>query len=425
MKKLIPLTLLFLINLSMFAQVDINYQKPPKEILELADVEMAPSMRIDDQGERMVLLYRNQYKSIAELAEKEMRLAGLRINPKTNISSRERYYNNIAVMKVGDKKEQYVSGLPDNPRYSNFSWSPDEKFMAFTNTTSEGVELWILDVDEGEAKKLTPDNLNANMGQPYTWLKNSSELLVKQLPNKRKPLIDKEEAVPTGPRVSVNEGQEAQNRTYQDLLEDKIDEANFEQLVRAKLTLVDLEGNTTKWMKPAMYRNIDISPNGQYILITTIHRPFSYLVPYYRFPTKYDAYTKSGKHIKTIEEVPLTEEMPKGFMAVREGKRRIDWRNDQPATLVFAEALDEGDPEKDVDYRDQVYTWKAPFKDEPQKLVKTFNRYSGVLWGTDELALVYDYWWNTRNMKAYFINPEERSKEPVIIIDRNYIFDYI
>ncbi|WP_462280115.1 S9 family peptidase [Salinivirga cyanobacteriivorans] len=420
MKKLIPLTLLFLINLNMLAQVDINYQKPPKEILELADVEMAPSMRIDDQGERMVLLYRNQYKSIAELAEKEMRLAGLRINPKTNISSRERYYNNIAVMKVGDKKEKYVSGLPDNPRYSNFSWSPDEKFMAFTNTTNDGVELWILDVDEGKARKLTPDNLNANMGQPYTWLKNSSELLVKQLPNKRKPLIDKEEAVPSGPRVSVNEGQEAQNRTYQDLLEDKIDEANFEQLVRAKLTLVDLEGNTQKWMKPAMYRNIDVSPDGQYILITTIHRPFSYLVPYYRFPTEYNVYTKAGKHVKTIEEVPLTEEMPKGFMAVRKGKRRIDWRNDQPATLVFAEALDEGDPEKNVDYRDQVYTWKSPFEDEPQKLVKTFNRYSGMLWGTDELALVYDYWWNTRNMKAYFINPAKRSKEPVIIIDRNY-----
>jgi len=420
MKKLIPLTLLFLINLNMLAQVDINYQKPPKEILELADIEMAPSMRIDDHGERMVLLYRNQYKSIAELAEKEMRLAGLRINPKTNISSRERYYNNIAVMKVGDKKEKYVSGLPDNPRYSNFSWSPDEKFMAFTNTTSKGVELWILDVDEGKARKLTPDNLNANMGQPYTWLKNSNELLVKQLPDKRKPLIDKEEAVPSGPRVSVNEGQEAQNRTYQDLLEDKIDEANFEQLVRAKLTLVDLEGNTKKWMKAAMYRNIDASPDGQYILITTIHRPFSYLVPYYRFPTEYNVYTKTGKHVKTIEEVPLTEEMPKGFMAVRKGKRRVDWRNDQPATLVFAEALDEGDPEKNVDYRDQVYTWKSPFEDEPQKLVKTFNRYSGMLWGTDELALVYDYWWNTRNMKAYFINPAERTKEPVIIIDRNY-----
>src|SRR6056297_224882 len=420
MKKLIPLTLLFLINLNMLAQVDINYQKPPKEILELADIEMAPSMRIDDHGERMVLLYRNQYKSIAELAEKEMRLAGLRINPKTNISSRERYYNNIAVMKVGDKKEKYVSGLPDNPRYSNFSWSPDEKFMAFTNTTSKGVELWILDVDEGKARKLTPDNLNANMGQPYTWLKNSNELLVKQLPDKRKPLIDKEEAVPSGPRVSVNEGQEAQNRTYQDLLEDKIDEANFEQLVRAKLTLVDLEGNTKKWMKAAMYRNIDASPDGQYILITTIHRPFSYLVPYYRFPTEYNVYTKAGKHVKTIEEVPLTEEMPKGFMAVRKGKRRVDWRNDQPATLVFAEALDEGDPEKNVDYRDQVYTWKSPFEDEPQKLVKTFNRYSGMLWGTDELALVYDYWWNTRNMKAYFINPAERTKEPVIIIDRNY-----
>ncbi len=407
-------------NLILNAQLDIKYQQPPKEILDLADVELAPSMRIDDEGKQMVLLFRNQYKSIAELSEKEMRLAGLRINPKTNISSRERFYNNMEVMEVGDKESKKVKGLPQNPRLSNFSWSPNEKLMAFTNTTKNGVELWMLDINEAKTKKITPDNLNANMGRPFTWLKNSKALLIKQLPEDRKALIDKDETVPTGPRVSINEGQKAQNRTYQDLLENKIDEANFEQLVRAKISKVNLEGDIYPWMEAKMYRNLNFSPNGEYVLLTTIHRPFSYLVPYYRFPTDYNVYTKDGKHVKTIEEVPLTEEMPKGFMAVREGKRRISWRNDQPATLVFAKALDGGDPEKEVEHRDQIYTWKAPFEDEPQKLVKTFNRYSGVLWGTDNLALVYDYWWNTRNMKGYFMNPEKRSKEPVIIMDRNY-----
>ncbi|ALO14495.1 Prolyl tripeptidyl peptidase precursor [Salinivirga cyanobacteriivorans] len=420
MKRLIPIAILLMTNLTLFSQVDIDYQVPPIEILDLADVDMAPSMRIDDEGKHMVLISRNQYKSIAELSEKEMRLAGLRINPKTNISSRERFYNDLSVMEVGDQEATKVKGLPEEPRLSNFSWSPDEKYMAFTNTTNQGVELWVLDVDNAKAKKLTPDNLNANMGRPFTWFKNSESLLIKQLPKDRKPLIDKDEAVPTGPRISINEGQKAQNRTYQDLLEDKIDEANFEQLVRAEISKVDLKGNISPWMEAKMYRYMSFSPDGEYVLVTTIHKPFSYLVPYYRFPTDYNIYTKNGEHVKTIEEVPLTEEMPKGFMAVREGKRRIDWRNDRPATLVYAEALDGGDPEKEVDHRDQVYTWKAPFENEPQKLVKTFNRYSGVLWGSDNLALVYDYWWNTRKMKAYFINPEDRSKEPVIIMDRNY-----
>jgi dipeptidyl aminopeptidase/acylaminoacyl peptidase len=420
MKKFIPLLLLIFITNMLNAQLDLKYQVPDEKILELADVELAPSMRIDDKGEYMVLLSRNQYKSIAELSAREMRLAGLRINPKTNIGSRTYYHTGISVMKVGEKEEKKVIGLPENAQLSNFSWSPDDSHMAFTNTTSNGVELWILNVKEGNIKKLTKDNLNANMGRPFTWFRDNNKLLIKVLPKDKKPLIDKAEAIPTGPRVSVNEGQEAQNRTYQDLLADKIDEDNFEQLVRAELATVNLEGNISPWMEAQMYRSMSFSPDGEYIMLSTIHRPFSYLVPYYRFPTNYIIYTKDGQKVKTIEEVPLTEDIPKGFMSVRKGKRSINWRSDKPATLVFAKALDEGDAEKEVERRDQVYTWNAPFNDEPKELVKTFNRYSGIAWANNELALVYDYWWNTRNLKAYFINPSDPAREPVMVQDRNY-----
>lgn len=420
MKKFIPLLLLFLTSTMLNAQLDLKYQTPDEKIMELADVELAPSMRIDDKGEYIVLLSRNQYKSIAELSAPELRLAGLRINPKTNIGSRTYYYKSISVMKVGEKEELAINGLPENAQLANFSWSPDDTHMAFTNTTSNGVELWVLNVKEAKVKKLTSNNLNANMGRPFTWYRDSKNLLIKKLPADRKPLVDKAESVPIGPRVSVNEGQEAQNRTYQDLLTDKIDEANFEQLIRAEISTVDLAGNENLWMDAKMYRSISFSPDGEYIMITTIDRPFSYLVPYYRFPTTYTVYSKDAKLIKTIEEVPLTEDIPKGFMSVRKGKRSLNWRNDKPATLVFAEALDGGNAEREVDRRDQVYIWNAPFNTEPKELVKTFNRYSGIMWANDELALVYDYWWNSRNLKAYFINPSNPSQEPVMVQDRNY-----
>ena len=74
----------------------------------------------------MILLYRDYYKTIEELSEKELRLAGLRINPKTNIGSRTNYYNNIKIKSPKNKIASQVSGLPDNPRLSNFSWSPDQ-----------------------------------------------------------------------------------------------------------------------------------------------------------------------------------------------------------------------------------------------------------------------------------------------------------
>lgn len=419
-KNFLIIFLVCFIFLGVKAQLDIEYQKPPKEILELADVNLPPSVYMNDEGTFALLLYRNQYKSIEELSERELRLGGLRINPVTNISSRARYFTKIEVLNVKNDKILSIDGLPEKVRLSNFSWSPDQSMMAFTNTTQSGVELWVLDVKKANAKKLTNDNLNANLGTPYEWFQNGKSFLVKVLPDDRKPLIDEKDAIPTGPTVSVNEGQKAQNRTYQDLLSNKNDEFNFEQLVLSEIYQVDLKGKINPWKGKAMYRALNFSPDGNYILITTIEKPFSYIVPYYRFPSTTIVYDKSGNKIKKILEVPLTEELPKGFMAEREGMRNLSWRSDKPATLYWAEALDGGDPANEAEYRDEIFELTAPFNGEKKSLLKTINRFAGITWGNDQVAIASDYWWNTRNTKTYLFNPSESNAKPEIIFDRNY-----
>ncbi|WP_044399417.1 S9 family peptidase [Lacinutrix sp. Hel_I_90] len=420
MKKTTFLAALFLCAFA-FSQENLNYQKPSNEILELAEAPLAPSIRMDDQGENIVFLYRSNFKSIETLSEKEMRLGGLRINPKTNINSRQTYYNDIKVRTGRNEQETAVNGLPEAGRYTNFTWSPDQKMMAFTNTVSDGVELWILDVATKAVNKITASNLNANTGTPFSWFKDSKSLLVKTLNKNRKTLIDTKTAVPTGPTISVSEaGKKAQNRTYQDLLKNKTDEHNFEQLVVSELQKVAITGTAELWMKSAMYSDISFSPDGNYIMVTTIEKPFSYLVPYSRFPSKINIVDKKAKLVKTALEVPLIEDLPKGFMAVRKGKRNLSWRDDKPASLVWAEALDEGDPEIEVPYRDEVFQLDAPFEGNPKSLLKTIGRFYNVEWGNYNTAIAHDYWWNTRNTKSYLFNPSDAASEAVVFIDRNY-----
>jgi dipeptidyl aminopeptidase/acylaminoacyl peptidase len=404
----------------MAAQENLDYQKPPQEILELIDVPLAPSTLIDSDAEMMIFLYRDQFKSIAELSEEELRLGGLRINPVTNINSRARYYNNFKVKSVNAKEPVQVSGLPENPRLTNFSWSPDESMMAFTHTTDTGVELWILDIENAAARKLTEANLNANMRSTVNWFRDNSAILVTTLPEDRKALIDTETSVPSGPTISVSDGKEAQNRTYQDLLKNPNDEYNFEQLARSEIMKVNLDGTVSSWMAPKMYSDISFSPDGEYVMVTHLKKPFSYLVPYYRFPSETSIYDKNGKLINMINEVPLIEDLPKGFMAEREGKRDWSWRSDRPATLTYVVALDGGDPEKEVKYRDEYFQLEAPFEGEGKSLIKLKNRASGITWGDDDTALANDYWWNTRNTKTYVFDPSDASQKPEIIFDRNY-----
>ncbi|MBO6533760.1 MAG: S9 family peptidase [Muricauda sp.] len=402
------------------AQEKLTYQKPSEEILELVNAPLAPSVLINDEGNYMVLLYRDYYKTIAELSETELRLAGLRINPKTNIGSRTNYYNNVIVKKIGDNEGTQVKGLPENPRLANFNWSPDQSKIAFTNTTTEGVEVMVLDLKSATATAITETNVNANMRDIINWFKDGESVLVKMLPEDRKPLINSDEAVPDGPTISTNDGKKAQNRTYQDLLKNPNDEFNFEQLARSELYKVQMDGTKTKWKDADLYTSISFSPDGEYVMTVTLDKPFSYLVPYYRFPNTTTVYKKDGTKVKTLLQVPLIEDLPQGFMATRTGMRDISWRNDKPATLTYVEALDGGDPENEVPYRDEVFEIEAPFDGEGKSILKTKNRFSYIQWGNDNVAIAHDRWWNNRNTKTYLFNPSNPDAEAKIIEDRNY-----
>jgi dipeptidyl aminopeptidase/acylaminoacyl peptidase len=420
--KYYAIVLIFLLSLTAFSQENVNYQKPSKEILDLVDVERAPGVLFDDKKEFMILLYRDAYKSIQELSQEEMRLGGLRIDPKTNIGSRTTYYNNIKIKDLKGKGNQptEVSGMPENPRLANFSFSPDEKMLSMTHTTSEGVELWVIEVESAKAIKLTEATINANLRDVINWFEDGKNLLVKMIPSSKQELINTKTAVPSGPTISLNEGKKAQNRTYQDLLKNKTDEFNFEQLAYAELVKVSLDGKQEKWLASDMFTNINFSPDGNYVMVTTIKKPFSYLVPYYRFPSETVIYAKNAQKIQSVVNVPLIEDLPKGFMAVRKGKRNFSWRADQAATLVYAVALDDGDPQKEVPFRDEIFELEAPFNSTPKSLLKTINRISRLEWADKNTAIARDRWFSSRNEKTYLFDPSDPGKTPIVLFDRNY-----
>ncbi|MDA8692970.1 S9 family peptidase, partial [Saprospiraceae bacterium] len=420
MKNILLFALITLLSSQLVAQLDLSYQTPHDDIMQLADAPLPPLLRLNTDATKGVLLYRKSYNSIQELSEEELRLAGLRINPVTNISSRQRYYYDMKLLDVNSGKTTDIEGLPEGARISNFSYSNSENYMAFTHTTKKGVELWLLDVNNGNVKRLVNDKLNANMGSPYQWLRNQDKLIVKVLPNNRPDLINTASSVPGGPTVSVNEGKKAQNRTYQDLLKNKSDEDNFDILAHSELQSCDLNGQLSPWMASGIYSRISQSPDGEYILITKVNRPYSYLVPYRRFPSTTSVYNKSGKLVQEILDLPLIEDLPKGFMSVRTGPRSHRWRSDKPATLYWAEAIDGGDANKEFAERDAVYQLDAPFTGDKQFLLNTINRYSGIQWCSNDLAIASDYWWNTRNTKSYTFSPSDNKTTPKIIEDRNY-----
>ena len=403
----------------MCGQSVFPYQQPNGDILALADARPAPAIRMKHDASKAVLLFRNGYKSIEELSEPEMKLAGIRVNPITNGPSRAAYYVDIQVLDVASGQSQPVLGLPKHPKLSNFVWSNQQDKMAFTQTSEKGMELWLLDVESRQCRRLSEAIINGAVGSTLVWMQDDQYILATTIPVDRKALIDKQENTPLGPIIAENDGQKAQNRTYQDLLRGPVDEANFETLVTSEISRYDLKGNRQIYMPAAMYIGMSFSPDGNYLLTYELKKPFSYIVTLDRFPTEVNIFDKSGKHIKHFYTFPLTEELPKGFMAVRKGKRSIQWRTDKPSTLYWVEALDEGDPAFEVEFRDVVYQTTEPFNGQPEMMVKTQERYAGILWGDNQIAVLYERWWNSRIVRTLLFNPSKYDAHPKLFNERN------
>lgn len=417
MKKLFY-GLLLLTSLQTQAQENITFQKPSTEILALADYVRPPQLKISGDKKWMLFTFRPTYKSLAELGQEEMKLAGLRINPKTYMESSTLFYDKIALKKI-DQNVEYTdfSGMPEKAALSNFMFSPDNKCLAFSNSNDSGTALFVVDLATRNVKQLTNYNLNGTMTAPFQWLKNSSGLMITSLPQDRPALLDPSKDLPKGPVVSTSDGKVSQLRTYQDLLKNPLDEANFETLAQSNLQIVDLNGKISSFKDRAIYTGISFSPNGEYVMVSTIAKPYSYVVPLSYFPQKVHIYDRSGKEIALVNEVPLTEVMAKGFSSTRAGKRAWHWRSDQPATLAYVEALDGGDANNKTEFRDALYTLSYPFKGAGKLIFKTKDRYAGVVWGNEKYALVHSQWYDTRNKKTFVVNPS--TGESKLLHDRN------
>ncbi|PMQ16292.1 S9 family peptidase [Janthinobacterium sp. AD80] len=417
--SLLPITVGLMASSSLAMAQDGGYQKPPAPLQAIVDAPRAPTLSLSPKRNLAAVLPTPSLPSISEVAQPELKLAGLRINPRTYSASRFSFHTGLGLLDIDTQKEIKVSGLPASPRIADLAWSPDQRYLAFTHIAfadpasgvkEAGVELWLLDVQTKAARKLGNTALSTVYGRGFSWMPDSKTLLVQLKPAKlgAAPVAS---GIPTGPAVqdSVPGGGVKQLRTYPDLLKNEQDAQLFEHYITVQLALLDVTGKQRLVGQPGQFSRVSASPDGKHLLTTRILRPYSYIVPASDFGHQIDVRDLSGKVLHAVASVPLEEGLPPGNDAVSAGVRSVSWRVDAPATLVWAEAQDGGDPAKVAEIRDIVYTQAAPFTGKPAVLARLGSRYAGVAWGRGDLALLSEAWYKTRAVKQWRISPDQPS----------------
>lgn len=402
-----------------------EYQRPSDAIAAVVDAPMRPSARTSPDKKWVALLERKLVVSLSELAKEELKLAGLRINPANFSQSRPRgNYTSIAFQSTGSSDEILnVHGLPKG-RILAPDWSPDSKYLAFVVEQTDKATLWLYDIKAKKARELSSKALNSTLTtQPFSWMPDSSGLLVNFVASS---IADKpqEQADNIRPIVEQSTGEKAPNRTYQNLLKTPHDEDLFAFYSYGQLALVTPKGKVKTIGKPTLLSNFESSPDAKHILVEQVARPFSYQVPYYRFASRSEVWNFNGTKVAEIAEMGIQDNIPQGYDSVATGRRAIGWRPDVAATLYWAEAQDGGDMKKDVKYHDAVYTWAAPFKKAPAKLLSTEWRYSAMEWGENNLALMTEWRFSDRNIRVWKLDSSKPESKWVKFQQRSYNDEY-
>ncbi|MFN0084750.1 MAG: S9 family peptidase [Blastocatellia bacterium] len=402
---------------SVSANGQTEYQKPPKAVLDVLDAPVNPIVSVSPARDRIVLATPSRYPSIAELAEPMLRLAGARINPKTNAPSRTMRITALSLKTIADGKEIKVA-LPSGARFGMPMWSHDGKQFALMNVVDGGAELWIGDAATGRLRKINGVAINSAYGDPLQWMPDG-RTMVAQVIVATRGAAPAAPVVPTGPNVQENFGKASPAWTYQDLLKTSHDEKLFDYYSTSQIAFIDSgSGRVTKLGAPAIYDAIQIAPDGNHLLVTVNHRPYSYLLPASSFPKEIEVWDRTGRVIHKVASLPLQDQIP--IEGVATGPRNIAWRPTEPATLVWVEALDGGDTRKKASPRDRIVMLKAPFTGQPVDLMKTEHRFAGLTWGEkDGMAMVRDFDRNRRWGRAFLVNANDPSPAARIVWDRS------
>lgn len=391
------------------------YDAPAPDIADIVTRAPSPQVSLSPDGKTMLLLEREALPPVSEIAKPMERLAGMRLDVSTNDNHNPRNIVGLSIQDIATGEVRNVA-LPENADIADTGWSKDGDKFVFSNTLEDGMSMHVLDVASGRVTTLLESGLNAIFAEPRFMA--DGRVLALTIPQGRG-AMPIEPLSPKGPAIQdAAGGEEAQTRTYQDLLENAHDEALFEWLTTSQPVIIDpATGRTTQFLEPRIYLGAAPSPDGKYMMATWLEKPFSYQVPYSRFPMTTAVYSMDGELVSILRQRPLIDNLP--VQGVETGRRSLGWHPNEDALAIWAEALDGGDPRVETETRDALYALAAPFDGEPRRIATLEDRYAGSigLEDDDDMILI-DYDRDTREVRQTLVDVTG-SAEPRVLNIRN------
>lgn len=393
---------------------DAGWKRPPEPIASLVEAEGTPATSLSPCRRYLLLSFDEAMPSIATVARPHEKLAGLRIDVASRGPQLGAQTTKLVLRTLADGTERKLD-VPAG-HLGGADWTADGEHFAFTRATDDGTELWIATAATGAVRKVDGIALNAVLRDAASWMPDQRTLIVKTATKGAPPARP---TAPAGPSVQeAGGGVRAQVRTNPDMLQNEADAELFRFLATSRFALVNaVTGAHEALGEPDVYLGAEPSPDGSYLLVRRIRRPYSYLVPFSQFPSTTEIWDLSGKVVRKVVDTPLLESVPIGGVPV--GIRGVGWLPIAGHTLRWTEARDGGDPKATVEHRDEIFVLEDP-AGTPRSWFKTQHRAAGLMVGEDgRLVLAGEVDRDTKRERVWRLDAGDFSNAPKLLYERS------
>lgn len=394
-----------------------RWQSPPEDWQKVLHAPQYFDVLPAPDGRHLLLGDPVLYPTLAELAAPMHKLAGMRVNPANNGIQDQRGDAALRLVRVDDGVTTPLE-LPKGAELLDVEWTADGRRFALTVGLGDRIGLWTGSV-QGELAAARDIALNPLLGSAATWLPDQQRLLLRAIPE-RGP-APAPPAIPAGPEIMEGKGALARS-TYEarNLLETAHDDALFDYYATSELIVFDPASGAKETIgKPAPYGTADFSPDGNYILVERLVKPWSHEVAWWRFAAEIEVWSARGEFVARIASLPVADQVP--VQGVPRGPRSVAWRPTAPHQLFWVEALDGGDPMAKVPHRDRLMSLEAPFTAGPREVFRAEHRIvpEWNAWGDGGL-LMLTQWERIRRWRyAWLLDVDKGTSRPWFDLDED------
>src|SRR6185503_12047968 len=245
--------------------------------------------------------------SVTTMGKPHYYFAGLQVDPAAN-RARALTNRGAASLQIFDvtTKQSVPVEIPAGSTVSGAVWSPDGKQLAFLANFERGSFIYLADAVTGKSRQLSESPVLATLVTSLDWTADGNAIAAVMVPEGRGP-EPLRPAIATGPEVRLwLDSTRSPQPNYATLLEEPYDQNLLEYHVAGQLTLIDVRTKVARKVgAPAMISNVDPSPSGKYFRVTTMRKPFSYVVQYSSFGDVEELWDENGKVLAEVQKRPL------------------------------------------------------------------------------------------------------------------------